>query len=157
VAFLEGKLDEAQELLNKALTHLADDDDIFLAIAYTDLAEIALAKKEFEKAHGFLTQAFWPAHNQVRRLMVFLTALTGYMLLFPAEDNSKTIEFFGALSGLSESSGVVLARFYVDLNEKRSQSARKQCSPADWDKKFRAGRQWKRNDILAQASLVLRL
>jgi predicted ATPase/DNA-binding XRE family transcriptional regulator len=157
VAFFEGKLDESQKLLEKALSHLADDDDIFLAIAWTDLAEIALARKNFAQAHTLLRQAYAPARNQVRRLMVFLLALTGYLILCPARGKEKIAEFFGVLAKLSESSGVVLSQFYVDLNEKRSQLTRKPFSQVDWDAKFREGRQWKRDDILAQVELTLQL
>jgi tetratricopeptide (TPR) repeat protein len=155
VAFCEEKLDEAQELLKHALSYLANADQIFLAIALTDLAEIALASNEFEKSLTLLRQAFQPALNQARRLMVFLLALIGYLTLYPAGDKKEAAGFLGALHSLGESSGVILSQFHVDLNEKRSQLVREQLSPSDWNTQFTTGRQWNRDEILAKVGLVL--
>ncbi|MEJ5224769.1 MAG: tetratricopeptide repeat protein, partial [Anaerolineales bacterium] len=49
-ACFEGRFDEAQSLLQRALSHLPAEDGIFRAMALTDLAEMALTRQDGEQA-----------------------------------------------------------------------------------------------------------
>ncbi|MCU0484936.1 MAG: helix-turn-helix domain-containing protein [Anaerolineales bacterium] len=155
LAFFQGEIGAAREYLEKALNHLSSSNEIFLAIALTDLAEISLTQNDFAKARTSLQQAFCPTLKQSRRLIVFLAALVGYLVLSPDGDKEKAASFLGAIAGLRESSGVVLSQYYIDLNEKRSQLARSQLPPANWDAKFSEGRLWEWEALLAQIELAL--
>lgn len=153
VAFFEGYLDEAKSLFMKALTHLKKEDDIFLAIAKTDLAEVALAQGDFVKARIWLKDAFEPANKQVRRFMVFLSALTGYLVLSndDREDKRKAACFFGAIDTVSKRSGVILGAFYQNLNRERMRLAREKLSDGEWLDAFESGRGWERGEVVQQA------
>ena len=150
VALFEGELDEATSLLEKALTYLAEDEDIFLAIAKTDLAEVALAQGDYPKARFWLDQAFAPASQQIRRSLAFLSALAGYLVLSSNGDKNKAVQFYGAIESWSERSGVILNAFYQNLNQKRIELARKELSVEEWNDAYQLGFQWERSRILIQ-------
>jgi len=151
IALFEGSLDEAKALFEQALTHLTNNEDIFLAIVKTDLAEVALAQNDFAKARLWLENAFEPASRQVRRFMVLLSALAGYLVFTPDGDKVKAAQFYGAVESLSERSGVVLGSFYQTLNQKRMELARKELSAKEWLGAFESGRGWERSEAIQQA------
>jgi predicted ATPase/transcriptional regulator with XRE-family HTH domain len=155
VALFEGNLEEAKALFEKALTQLANGDDIFLAIARTDLAEVALIEGDFPKARFWLVQAFVPASQQVRRTMIFLSALAGYLVLSPAENIKKAAQFYGAIEAWSERSGVILGSFYQELNRTRIDLARNKLSAKEWLGAFETGRGWERGETVQQAQMEL--
>lgn len=156
-ALFEGSLEEAKPLFEKALFYLKSEDKIFIAIATTDLAEVALAQDDFLQTHFWLEKAFLPACQQVRRLMVFLSALAGYLTLSDCEDKKIATQFYGALDALSESSGVLLGAFYLHLNQKRIKLTRAKLSTEEWLEAFESGRGWGRGETLDQARKVLGL
>ena len=150
VALFEGNLEEAQLWFEKALTHLAKDDEVFLAIAKTDMAEVLLAQGDFVKARFWLKDAFKPASKQIRRFVVFLSALAGYLVLSPGGDKTKAVQFYGAIEMLSERSGVILGAFYQSLNQIRIEHARKELSVEQWHRELESGRGWERDEMLKQ-------
>lgn len=151
VALFQGHLDEANTFLEKALSSLEPDDDIFQAIAKTDLAEVALAQGNFDKAHFWLAGAFEPASKHVRRFMVLFSALAGYLVLSPAGDEAKAAQFYGAIGALGECSGVVLGAFYQKINRERMEVIRQRLLPREWQQAFEAGSQWDKEEALYQA------
>lgn len=155
IALFDGRLDEAQALFEKALTHLANDDDIFTAITKTDLAEVALALGDFSKARLWLEEALEPASKQARRFIVFLSALVGYLVLAPNGDLGKAAQVYGVIESASERSGVVLGAFYQNLNQKRIRLAREKLSEGEWLRAYETGRGWERSAAVQQAQRIL--
>jgi tetratricopeptide (TPR) repeat protein len=153
IAFFEGRLDEAEELLNQSLIYLTESQLIFFSLAKTDLAEIALAHEDFSKARLWLVQACNPAAQHIRRGLVFLCALAGYLVLSSEDKNAhiKAAQFYGAIESWSERSGVILGSFYQGLNQKRIDLARKSLSQEEWQKAHKAGRAWGREEALEHA------
>ena len=155
IALFEGNLDEAKALFEQALTHLTNDDDIFLAIAKTDLAEVALAQNDFTKARLWLEDVFEPASKQVRRTLVFLSALAGHLVLAPDGDKVKAAQFYGAIESMSERSGVILGAFYQNMNRTRMELARKELSAKEWLGAFESGAGWERGEAIQQAKDIV--
>ncbi|NWG05882.1 MAG: tetratricopeptide repeat protein [Chloroflexi bacterium] len=156
VALFEGRLDEAKSLLKKALTVLKKEDAIFRAMAHTDLAEVALAEGNFEKAWEYLQEAYPYAIQHVRRFIVFLCALAGWLALSNGgEDHSKAAQLFGAMNQLAEQWGVVLNAFYQTRNQERTRLVQKKLSAEKWQEAYASGSGWERSEALRQAGNIL--
>jgi ATP/maltotriose-dependent transcriptional regulator MalT len=136
---------------------LGDDKAIFVAMAATDLAEIALAEGDFDTALHWLEQSFPYASQHPRRFVVLLSALAGYLVLSHKGNIQKAAQFFGAIESLSERSGVILGGFYQDLNHKRMELARKELSAKEWQREFETGRGLERSEAVQQAKDLLAL
>jgi len=150
VAFFEGRLDDAKHLLERALDTLGTGDAIFLAMAGTDLAEVALASRDYSAARRWLEQAFEPASQHVRRLLVFLCALAGYFVLSGTKktDLQTAAQLYGATETLSMRSGINLTSFYQDLNSRRMRLARNKLSAEEWQRAYETGRGWDRGEAI---------
>jgi tetratricopeptide (TPR) repeat protein len=159
VYFFEGRLDEARSMLEKSLTYLNEENAIFRAMATTDLAEVALSEGDFEKAREWLRDAIPHANQHVRRLIVFLCALAGYLVLSgkDTKDAQKAIRFYGAIEKLSVKAGIGFNPFYQDLNQKRIALARTKLSVAEWQRAYEAGSGWERSEAVQQAKIELGL
>jgi tetratricopeptide (TPR) repeat protein len=159
IALFEGNLEEAQLWFEKALTHLAKDDDVFLAIAKTDMAEVSLAQGDFVKARLWLKDAFEPASRQMRRFVVFLSALAGYLVLSSdeKEDKRKAARFYGGIEKLSMQSGVSFNPFYQKLNQERMRLTQEKLSDKEWLDAFESGSGWERGEVLKQIQRELGL
>jgi hypothetical protein len=72
-------------------------------------------------------KVFATASQQVRRTMVFLSALADYLVLSPAGNIKKAAPFYGAIEAWSERSGAILGSFYQELNRTRIDLARTNC------------------------------
>jgi tetratricopeptide (TPR) repeat protein len=153
VALFEGRIDEAKTLLERSLSHLNNDDVIFLTMAKTDLAECALAKADYEQARYWLAEAFPTASIHVRRSLVFLCASAGYLVLSSTdmEDAKKAARFYGAIGKLSMQAGVGFNSFYQNLNRERMRIARGKLSDEEWLEAFESGRGWERGEAIQQA------
>lgn len=154
LAFFEGKLDEAQAHLEEALTALPSGEIIFTAMALTDLAEIALAQGVPAKARQYLLQAWETVSQHIRRTLVYLCAVVGYLLQSGAGDRAAMLHaarFLGAIPALAEQSGVVLSSFYREMIARRSRMAQERISPQEWQAAYAEGQRWSRSDALAQA------
>jgi len=155
VALFQGNLEQAGLMLEKALANLLPQDDIFIAMALTDLAEIELAGGNYARARQWLWQALQPARRQIRRSIVFLYALAGYLVLRPGGAGANAATFYGALETLCERSGVILGSYYHAVNQQRMQVARQRISAADWQNAFKAGRKWNKETAFEQAEIIL--
>ena len=149
VSLFEGKLEQAQSLLEQALTHLTERDGIFLAVARTDLAEVALLEGDYKRARSWLAKSIEPSGQHVRRFIVFLCALAGYLASAPERDKRKAAHLYGAINSLIERSGVILNLFYQTQNQKRIGMVRQSMSEKAWQVAFETGRQWDKEEILA--------
>jgi predicted ATPase/transcriptional regulator with XRE-family HTH domain len=159
VALHVGQREKAKRLLEEALPALDKSDTIFLAITYTDLAEIALAEGDWDRALNWLSEAVNHAHAHVRRTMLYLSALAGYLALHPASNREmlrNAAQLFGAIKGLGERSGIVLVQFNETLNDERMRSLRRRLSEADWQAAFETGRAWNSEQVLNHAKTLLK-
>ncbi len=158
LSFFEGKLDEAQSLLEQALTLLPPDYVIFTAMATTDLAEIALRRGDIPRARQRLLQASEIVSLHIRRTLVYLCALVGYLSQTKADDRAIMIQaarFLGAITALAEQSGVNFSGFYQELLARRSRLIQERLSPQEWRAGYEAGHGWSRGYALAQANRLI--
>lgn len=142
VALFQGRLDDAQNLLQRALACLPEENAIFRAMAFTDLAEVALAKADFHQARRWLEQARPPASQHIRRSLVFLCALAGYLTLSSADPSAlaRAVSLYAAIEALGERSGVRLVAFYRVLNQERKNLLRQKFPPQAWQQAEALGR-----------------
>jgi len=149
-------LEEAKSLLLQALSYLKEEDDIFLAMAKTDLAEIALMQRDNQNARNWLEQAYGSVHQQIRRLLVYLCTLAGYLVLLN-QNMPLAVHFYAAIDALQERSGVQLNSFYQRVNRERMLMAHENFSEQEWREIWQTGRGWDREVALRQVGSVLNL
>jgi predicted ATPase/DNA-binding XRE family transcriptional regulator len=158
LSLFEGRLDESASQLEQALTRLTAEDGIFQGMVKTDLSEIALARADFASARHWLAQAASHARLHMRRTIVFLCAVSGYLILKPASrpaDLLAAARLYGASDTLAEHSGIILGPFYHQLNGQRIQLARQQMPNETWQREYNTGKTWNRETALAAASKAL--
>jgi ATP/maltotriose-dependent transcriptional regulator MalT len=146
VALFEGRLEEAQSHLQRALNEIPAENSIFRAMALTDLAEIALLQKDFAQAQSWLEQARAPASQHIRRSLVFLCALAGYLTLSSTDlaALARAVSLYAAIEALSEQSGIRLVSFYRNLNQERKSLLRQKLPLPVWQQAEETGRSWSR-------------
>ncbi len=155
IALFEGNLKEAEDLFQNALSYLDSNQSIFLAMAWTDLAEIALANNDRFNARNWLIKAFKPAQNHIRRLIIFLSALSGYLILGSTSHAELVARFYGFIDKLSEHSGLPLGIFYQKVNQKRIQYARNVLSNNAWQAAYSEGQNWNKENVIQNADQAL--
>jgi predicted ATPase len=159
LSLFEGKLQEAKFYLTEALEYLGESEAIFLAITKLDLAEIALAEQDFQQASKWLEQGYLYARVHIRRTMVYLCAVAGYLLLAPGggkDAANQAARLYGTIQALEERSGVALSPYYHHLNQLRVRLALQQLTEQEWQAEFMAGQQWSVETALAQAIIDIR-
>jgi non-specific serine/threonine protein kinase len=159
LSLFEGKLQEAKFYLTEALEYLGESEAIFLAITKLDLAEIALAEQDFQQASKWLEQGYLYARVHIRRTMVYLCAVAGYLLLVPRGDKDaakQAARLYGAIQSLEERSGVLLSPYFHKLNRQRAQLAFQRLAEDEWKAEFETGQQWGVETALAQAIFEIR-
>jgi predicted ATPase/transcriptional regulator with XRE-family HTH domain len=159
IALFEDRLEEAKTTFKKAIQYLTetqDTADIFLAMAIVDLAEVALEEREFEQAHDWLAQAHEYADIHIRRLLAYLYAIAGYVILTPSNVNLDLItaaQIYGAMDSLSERSGIILGAFYQKKKSERIAHAKRRLPAREWDRAFQSGRQMGRDEVIELAKI----
>jgi predicted ATPase/DNA-binding XRE family transcriptional regulator len=159
LSLFEGNLKEAKAFLNEALEYLDESEAIFLAITKVDLAELALAEQDFRRAREWLEQGYPYARLHLRRAMVYLCAVAGYLLLVPRGDKDaakQAARLYGAIQSLEERSGVLLSPYYHKLNRQRAQLAFQRLTEDEWKAESETGQQWSVESALAQAIIAIR-
>ena len=144
--------------MRKWLTYLTHDDYLFLALAKTDLAEIALAQKDRARALYWLRQSRTHPRLHIRRTLVFLSAVAGYVLSSAnptAASYELAAQIFGSVEALGERSGIILSPFWRQLNQDRMAITRQHLSKGSWQNVFDHGRGWSKEHALAKADEVL--
>jgi len=155
IALFEGDPEKAGLLFHQALSQLDPKDAIFLAMARTDLAEIALANMDLKIALSWLKEAFEPAQNHIRRLIIFLCTLSGFLVLSPTGNIELAARFYGAIDKLCETSGTPLGDFYQITNRQRIGFARQELSLTAWQAVYGEGQTWNKEDAIRFAELTL--
>ncbi len=156
IALFEGRLPQAEIFCHQALTHLDSDDAIFVAMVRTNLAEIALAMDDKGKARYWLREALNPAQSHIRRLIIFLCALSGYLVLSHGGDAELAASIYGAIEKLSERSGLPLGVYYQTVNQQRMKLARQALSADAWQSAYSKGQNWDKIDAIRNAEELLR-
>ncbi len=146
VALFEGRVEEAQSHLRRAIDEIPAENSIFRAMALTDLAEIALLQKDFAQAQSWLEQARAPSSQHIRRSLVFLCALAGYLTLSGADSAAlaRAVSLYAAIEAISEQSGTRLVSFYRNLNQERKSLLRQKLTLQVWQQAEETGRSWSR-------------
>jgi len=155
IALFDGELVKAEDLCKKALSRLNTEDVIFLAMVKTDLVEVALANRDPTEAQFWLNEAFTPARSHIRRLIIFLCALSGYLALNAPASAEQAAQFYGAIDKLIEFSGSPLGVFYQAINRQRMQIVRQALSNDAWQATYNEGWNWDKEEAIRNASQVL--
>lgn len=152
VAWFEGDLPAATAYLHQALTYLPENNIIFRSIALTDLAEVALAQQDLAAAHTWMTQAFPLVSQHIRRMLIFLCTLTGYLVSSDAERKLiQAARFLGTIEAIGERAGVVFSGYYLHLIGDRAATIQRRLTRSQWESAFAEGKQWNRETALAEA------
>jgi tetratricopeptide (TPR) repeat protein len=152
VALFEGSLEEAQRNLQRAIEYLPEEDAIFRAMAFSDLAELALLKGDFHQAQRWLELARAPAGLHIRRALVFLCTLAGYLTLGSSDLSTLALaaSLYAAIGALCERSGVKLISFYRSRNEERMRLLRAKLPAQAWQQAEAFGRSWSLAEAMEQ-------
>ncbi|MEZ4731548.1 MAG: tetratricopeptide repeat protein [Caldilineaceae bacterium] len=151
VALARGERQRAESHLRQALTTLALAErtlysSLFVAMAHTDLAELALLTEQMAAARHELRLAFPYARLTVRRLRCLVVALIGLLLpplSAPAIPHVQTAAiFFGAVAGLGERTGDTLSPFHQRLIAERTTYAQLLLLPHEWQAAWQQGHAW---------------
>ncbi len=154
LALFEGKIAEAKFQLENAIHHLTEiqnESPIFIAIAYVDMAEVALFEEDFEQTRHWLTLSSEFILSNNRRLMAYLCAMAGFIILSPdrqKKDLVKAAHIYGAIESISEKSGIILGTFYQEKKSERIAQARKRLTAREWEEAFQAGQHLSRDEVI---------
>ncbi|MEZ4866267.1 MAG: helix-turn-helix domain-containing protein [Caldilineaceae bacterium] len=151
IALMHGDWQNAERQLREALALLTGAagtlyTGIFVAMTYTDLAELALVHGDPLQARYALQQVAPYAHQYVRRLHCFLVTLVGLLLTpLPTTPTAKThaaAMFLGAMAGLGERTGDTLSPFHQWLIAERTAHVQWLLPPHDWHTAWQQGHAW---------------
>jgi tetratricopeptide (TPR) repeat protein len=167
LALARGDWEAGQTQLAQAVTFLTDAAttmtveeekfriDIHVAIAHTDLAEIALAQGNVAQASHALRQVLPYARLYMRRLHCMLVTLAGLLLTrlhtTQAAEAQAAAGFLGAAAGLSERTGDVLSPFHQTLITQRAAYAQQLLSQRQWQAAWRVGYTWTQAQAVTEA------
>ncbi len=149
LALTRGDRETAQTLLARAVTQLAGDEKglfvpIHVAIAHTNLAEVALAHGNPVQARHELRQGLPYALSYMRRLHCLFVTLAGLLL---AEDAQVSARLLGAVAGGCERTGASLSPMHQALIAQRGDYAQGLLTQSEWQAAWQVGHSW----TLAQA------
>ncbi len=143
VALACGRLDDAQQLSEQGLALLGDQVLRFVAMAHTNLAEVALARGNHTLAYAELQHTLPYVREHIRRELCFLVALAGWFITKPRArqtDVRRGVELLGMAAGLTDRTGAPPSAFYRTLIETRNTIARQRLSVRDWQVAWDRGR-----------------
>ncbi len=151
VALFEGRLEDARRLFDEALSWLSPEEAIFLAITYTDLAEIALIQLDYAQAKKWLQQAAPFVEVHIRRMLAYLCAAAGILLQAPA--SAQTAAFtaaclMGAAQAFSDRSGIALTAYHLQALVVRGEAARRRLGEAVYREALESGRSLRKAEAL---------
>ncbi len=161
LALFDGRLEDAKAAFEKSYGFLKltqYKDDIFLSMSKVDSAEVALAERNFDQALHWLVLAHEYADVNIRRLLAFLCAMAGYIVLSPGRQKKNlttAAQIYGAIELLSERSGIIMGAFYQNKKSERIALARKQLSAREWEKAFQEGQHLSRDEVVTLAKRKL--
>jgi hypothetical protein len=123
-----------------------------------DLVDTALAQKDFPLALHWLGQVQEYTGPLLRRFLVYLCAVAGYLILSPGRQKKDLVtaaQIYGAIESLSERSGIILGAFYQDKKSERIVLAWMHLSRREWEKAFQDGQHLSRDEVINLAKREL--
>ena len=129
--------------------------DLFYAMATTDLAEVALASGDFSQSQQWLLKSIEPSKGHFRRSIIFLLTLAGYLAFSPDSSAEDAARFLGAVDALSERSGAPLGSLYLARIQKHATKIRGTVSESQWQIAYQDGKSWGKETAFQHASRVL--
>ena len=148
IALAQGEGEMAARQFRAALTLLSSAEGdlytgIFVAMAHTDLAELALVDSNPAQARYELRQVVPYARLYLRRLHCLLVTLAG-ILLTPPSDVSipAAVHLLAAVAGIGERTGDTLSPFHQRLIAERSTAARQLLTEDEWQTAWQTGHVW---------------
>ncbi len=166
IALTNRELAAAHAYLMQALPFLNRERDslyvgVFVAMAHTHLAEIALSVDNPHQARHELQQALPQAHLYIRRWRCLLVTLAGLLLTVlhttPIEDAQAAAAFLGAEVGLGEQTDAPNLLFYQSLLAQRSELAQQRLPHVAWQAAWQVGHSWTQVQAIAEAEKWLAL
>jgi predicted ATPase/transcriptional regulator with XRE-family HTH domain len=143
VALACGRFDEAQHFSEGGLALLGDQLLRFVAMAHTNLAEVALARDNHALAYAELQHVLPYVHEHIRRELCFLITLAGWYITKPRArqtDVRRGVELLGMAAGLTDRTGAPPSAFYRTLIETRNTIAQQRLPAHDWQAAWSRGR-----------------
>lgn len=154
IALFEGRSADARAILEGGIDSLSKGEYIFLAMAYSDLAEIAMLAGDYAGARERLLQVLPYARLHIRRAVYTLSGAGGWLALNPQGKTGQRIEaarLFGAVQNLTDRSSIVLVPYYRRLNEDRILLLSRILRPQSWRRAFDEGRAWSLEQAIQHA------
>lgn len=149
-----GDLEQAEALLREGLVGTDDNDLIPYCVGWTDLAEVALARRDAFLARAALLRVLPLAHLHARRTRLFFLALAGYLSLDP-DGAANAVALLGLVSAANRRFGDPLSKWAQALLVARAESARERLSPEEWQAAWEDGEQMGVEDALQLARTYL--
>ncbi|MBX3051806.1 MAG: helix-turn-helix domain-containing protein [Caldilineaceae bacterium] len=124
---------------------------IFIAMAHTGLAELALTQNDPAQARHELRQVLPYARLYLRRLHCLLVALAGHLLTSaPTASVPAAVKLLAAVDGISERTGDTLSPFHQRLIAERSAAAQQLLPPHEWRTTWQVGHAWTPAQAIAE-------
>jgi predicted ATPase len=157
-AFALGDLDRAEILTKRGLKEITSEDSIPYCMGWTNLAEIALARRDIVKTHQALLQALPVVHIHNRRERIFLNAVAGLLLIQPKSPERSTdvaVQLLSNLQKENERLGDPLSPMVQRQISERVDRARKIVPPNRWQTLWEKGQRWTAAESIAIAKEIL--
>ncbi len=160
IALARGEGEMAARQFHAALTLLSSAEGdlytgIFVAMAHTGLAELALVDSNPAQARHELRQVLPYARLYLRRLHCLLVALAGLLLTplptTPTETAQSAATLLGVIAGLGERTGDTLSLFHQHLIAARTATAQQLLTEYEWQAAWQQGHAWTPAQAVAQA------
>lgn len=148
VALMRGDWAKAAQQLHEALSLLTRGEEnlytgIFMAMAHTDLAELALVHNDPAQARHHCTQVLPYARQYLRRLHCLLVTIVGITVTpSPAANVQNAATLLGAIAGLGERTGDTLSPFHQRLIGERSAVVEQRLTAIEWQAAWQVGHVW---------------
>ena len=148
IALMRGKPESALRHWRAALSLLTHEEGdlyagIFVAMAHTGLAEVALLQRNPVQARHELHQVLPYARLYLRRLHCLLVTLAGLLLTpLPTPTIAAAVTLLGAVAGLSDHTGDTLSPFHGRLIAERSAAAQRLLTEDEWQAAWQVGHAW---------------
>jgi tetratricopeptide (TPR) repeat protein len=157
LALFENRIQESKTFLSEAQSHLSQAYPIFWAMITVDMAEIAIQEGDFGHACAWLKRAIPYASLHIRRTLIFLGTLAGYLVSSHPDSEAHlraATRFYGALHSFTEQFAIRPGTFHRRLNDQCMQIIQERLSPGDFQAELRIGAEWSREKVFSEAILI---
>jgi len=147
VALVEGRLEQAAELVQEGLDGINETALVPFCMGWTNLAEVALARRDAPAAREALDHVLPLAHLHARRARIFLTAVAGYLLLLeehnPTQSQTQVVaQILSYISATNKQLGDPLSPLTQAQAAARTTLAQSRLVPPAWQAAWEEGGRW---------------